>query len=187
MRTFGPYYFRQCGVTQPSRSRRISLDYIPPFAIDHPLSIAIDSVLTKWPTFKPQEHALVNHITPDATFALPWVDASSFDISFDRDGSLKEPKEELNAHLDLHGLAEELWTIWELMLVGEPILVLASSPAACGRAIRCLQQLMKPLAYIGDWRPYFTIHNSEFKPLSTKSRVYLLWLQFLRFQCVEIE
>lgn len=95
-------------------------------------------------------------------------------------------------------------TLWELMLLGEPLLVLAPSPAmasdlvlaliryagqhraglagALDRPLPCLLALprsppalpphscLQPLKFCCDYRPYFTIHDSEFKEFTTRTQ-----------------
>lgn len=87
--------------------------------------------------------------------------------------------------------------LWELMLLGEPLLVLAPSPdisselvLALTRWVPRLGQLgprvcsghscspsasgslscLQPLRFCCDFRPYFTVHDSEFKEFSTRTQ-----------------
>ncbi|CAL4913641.1 unnamed protein product [Urochloa decumbens] len=64
------------------------------------------------------------------------------------------------------GLLLHLWTLWELMVVGEPVLVVAPSPAQCSEAVAGLVSLVAPLLYSVDYRPYFTIHDPDFARLN---------------------
>ncbi|XP_049805952.1 protein DENND6B [Schistocerca nitens] len=59
--------------------------------------------------------------------------------------------------------------LWELVLTGEPIVVMASSPSTCSEMVQALVSMIAPLTYCGDYRPYFTIHDSEFKEYTTKA------------------
>ncbi|XP_065909564.1 protein DENND6B-like isoform X2 [Dysidea avara] len=61
-------------------------------------------------------------------------------------------------------------TIWELVLLNEPLAVMAASPTLCANAVQALVSLIHPLKYCGDYRPYFTIHDSEFKAYTTKTQ-----------------
>ena len=56
-----------------------------------------------------------------------------------------------------------LWYCWELVLSGEAILVVASSPSACSQVVLGLVSLISPIVYRGDYRPYFTIYDGDFK------------------------
>lgn len=64
------------------------------------------------------------------------------------------------------GLLLHLWTLWELMVIGEPVLVVAPSPPQCSEAVAGLVSLVAPLLYSVDFRPYFTIHDPDFARLN---------------------
>uniref|UniRef100_A0A8D2LW73 DENN domain containing 6B n=1 Tax=Varanus komodoensis TaxID=61221 RepID=A0A8D2LW73_VARKO len=61
-------------------------------------------------------------------------------------------------------------TLWELMLLGEPVVVMAPSPAASSEMVLALTSCLAPLKYCCDYRPYFTIHDSEFKEYTTRTQ-----------------
>ncbi|EOY20935.1 hypothetical protein QUC31_007106 [Theobroma cacao] len=65
------------------------------------------------------------------------------------------------------GLLLQLWLLWELLLIGEPILVIAPTPPQCCEAVASLVSLVAPLLYSVDFRPYFTIHDPEFAQLNS--------------------
>ncbi|XP_038047740.1 protein DENND6A-like isoform X1 [Patiria miniata] len=60
--------------------------------------------------------------------------------------------------------------IWELVLTGEPVVVMAPSPSICSDTIHALVHTISPLRYMSDFRPYFTIHDSEFKEYTTRTQ-----------------
>ena len=66
---------------------------------------------------------------------------------------------------------ESIWQCWELMVVGEPILVIGDSPRACSQFVWALVELIKPIPFGGDFRPYFTIQDADFNGLSCRGRV----------------
>uniref|UniRef100_A0A8C5UAX4 DENN domain containing 6B n=1 Tax=Malurus cyaneus samueli TaxID=2593467 RepID=A0A8C5UAX4_9PASS len=49
--------------------------------------------------------------------------------------------------------------LWELMLLGEPLVM-----------VLALTSCLAPLRYCCDFRPYFTIHDSEFKEFTTRTQ-----------------
>ena len=51
--------------------------------------------------------------------------------------------------------------LWELMLTAEPIVVRATTPYESSQVVLSLVSLIAPLKYYGDFRPYFTIHDSD--------------------------
>lgn len=65
------------------------------------------------------------------------------------------------------GLLLQLWFLWELLLIGEPILIIAPTPPQCCEAVASLISLVAPLLCSVDFRPYFTIHDPEFSQLNT--------------------
>ncbi|XP_028803105.1 protein DENND6A-like [Neltuma alba] len=65
------------------------------------------------------------------------------------------------------GLLLQLWLLWELLLIGEPILVISPTPPQCCEAVASLVSLVAPLLCSIDFRPYFTIHDPLFARLNT--------------------
>lgn len=61
-------------------------------------------------------------------------------------------------------------TLWELVLLGEPLLVLAPSPDVSSEMVLALTSCLQPLRFCCDFRPYFTIHDSEFKEFTTRTQ-----------------
>ncbi|KAJ8773096.1 hypothetical protein K2173_028273 [Erythroxylum novogranatense] len=61
----------------------------------------------------------------------------------------------------------QLWLLWELILIGEPILLIGPSPPQCCEAVASLVSLVAPLPCSVDFRPYFTIHDPEFALLNS--------------------
>ncbi|TFK27824.1 DUF1630-domain-containing protein [Coprinopsis marcescibilis] len=54
-----------------------------------------------------------------------------------------------------------LWSIWECLVLCEPILVFGSSPAQTSQAIWWLRDLLRPIPVAGDLRPYFTMQDGD--------------------------
>ncbi|XP_016506798.1 uncharacterized protein LOC107824525 isoform X2 [Nicotiana tabacum] len=65
------------------------------------------------------------------------------------------------------GLLMQLWKLWELLLIGEPILIIAPTPPQCCEAVAGLVSLVAPLLCSIDFRPYFTIHDPDFAHLNS--------------------
>ncbi|VDL74063.1 unnamed protein product [Nippostrongylus brasiliensis] len=70
----------------------------------------------------------------------------------------------------LHTVINHLQLLWELVILGEPLLVMANTPQRCSSIVQALVSLIAPLRYCNDFRPFFTIHDSEFKEYSSKTR-----------------
>lgn len=69
---------------------------------------------------------------------------------------------EADLFVSFRGLLLHLWTLWELMILGEPLLVIAPTPTQCSEAVSALVSLLAPLICSIDFRPYFTIHDPDF-------------------------
>ncbi|KII89815.1 hypothetical protein PLICRDRAFT_108142 [Plicaturopsis crispa FD-325 SS-3] len=54
-----------------------------------------------------------------------------------------------------------LWSIWECLVLCEPILVFGQSPAMTSQAVWWLRDLLRPIPQAGDVRPYLTIHDKD--------------------------
>ncbi|RVE56831.1 hypothetical protein OJAV_G00225030 [Oryzias javanicus] len=63
-----------------------------------------------------------------------------------------------------------LQMLWELSLLGEPLVVMAPSPTVSSEMVLALTRSISPLKFCCDFRPYFTIHDSEFKEYTTKTQ-----------------
>ncbi|KAL1916113.1 uncharacterized protein VTP21DRAFT_6117 [Calcarisporiella thermophila] len=74
-------------------------------------------------------------------------------------------------YLRFRDVLEDLWLCWELMLLGEPVVLVAPSPDVCSEAVMALVDLISPIPYCGDYRPYFTIQDADFKTYVNKGRV----------------
>ena len=58
-----------------------------------------------------------------------------------------------------------LWTLWELLIVGEPVLVKGDSPRHVSEVVLACKELIKPIPFGGDWRPYFTVMDGDYRRL----------------------
>ncbi|CAA7401525.1 unnamed protein product [Spirodela intermedia] len=65
------------------------------------------------------------------------------------------------------GILLQLWVLWELLIIGEPLLVIAPTPPQCSEAVAGLVSLVAPLLCSIDYRPYFTIHDPDFAALNS--------------------
>ncbi|KAF7309518.1 UDENN domain-containing protein [Mycena indigotica] len=61
-----------------------------------------------------------------------------------------------------------LWSIWECLVLCEPLLVFGTSPAQTSQAIWWLRDLLRPLPLTGDIRPYFTIHDTDHAVMASR-------------------
>ncbi|KAI0267715.1 hypothetical protein BC834DRAFT_869605 [Gloeopeniophorella convolvens] len=54
-----------------------------------------------------------------------------------------------------------MWSIWECLILGEPIIIFGQSPAWTSQAVWWLRDVFRPIPWAGDFRPYFTIHDKD--------------------------
>uniref|UniRef100_A0A8C4RW82 DENN/MADD domain containing 6B n=1 Tax=Erpetoichthys calabaricus TaxID=27687 RepID=A0A8C4RW82_ERPCA len=77
---------------------------------------------------------------------------------------------ELDLFKCFQSLLIHIQMLWELMLLGEPIVIMAPSPTISSETVLALTSCIAPLKYCCDYRPYFTIHDSEFKEYTTRTQ-----------------
>ncbi|XP_059488518.1 protein DENND6A isoform X2 [Neocloeon triangulifer] len=70
---------------------------------------------------------------------------------------------EINLFRNFCPVLSHVHLLWELVLTAEPIIVMAPSPTVCSEMVYSLVSMIVPLLYCADYRPFFTIHDSEFK------------------------
>ncbi|KAL4248032.1 hypothetical protein ABKN59_002409 [Abortiporus biennis] len=56
---------------------------------------------------------------------------------------------------------QHLWSIWECLVLGEPILIYGPSAAMTSQAVWWLRDILRPIPLVGDFRPFFTIHDID--------------------------
>lgn len=56
---------------------------------------------------------------------------------------------------------KQLCSLWEVMLLGEPVMVFCSSPQRASTAVLALLALITPLPYEPDYRPLLSIHDPQ--------------------------
>ncbi|KAG5673063.1 hypothetical protein PVAND_003138 [Polypedilum vanderplanki] len=67
----------------------------------------------------------------------------------------------------IHTIIHHIQHIWELVLLAEPIVIIAPSPSDSSLMVQALTNLIAPLEYYPEVFPYFTIHNSEFREFAS--------------------
>lgn len=64
--------------------------------------------------------------------------------------------------------SKQLWKLWEVMLLAQPIMVFSCSAAHCSEAICALVSLVAPVPYSADYRPLLSIHDPAAQLLSVR-------------------
>lgn len=70
---------------------------------------------------------------------------------------------DINIYRALLPVIAHVQVLWELVLTCEPLAVITGSPRVCSEVVHALVHTISPLKYGADYRPFFTIHDSEFK------------------------
>ncbi|OBZ72447.1 Protein DENND6B, partial [Grifola frondosa] len=65
----------------------------------------------------------------------------------------------------LEALLSHLWSVWECLVLCEPILVFGRSPTMTSQAVWWLRDILRPIPLAGDFRPFFTIHDADHSTL----------------------
>jgi len=64
-----------------------------------------------------------------------------------------------------------LLLLWELVLLGEPILIFSADPRAGADLVTHLRNLIRPVLFAGDERPYLHIHDIDFSKVASPDPV----------------
>ncbi|KAG2431226.1 hypothetical protein HXX76_009754 [Chlamydomonas incerta] len=73
---------------------------------------------------------------------------------------------EVDVYTPLSGHLPRLWQLWELALLGRPLLLVAPTPGEASAGVAALLALLAPLPYSADFRPYYCIHDAAFGRLA---------------------
>ncbi|MBW0532977.1 hypothetical protein O181_072692 [Austropuccinia psidii MF-1] len=63
-----------------------------------------------------------------------------------------------------------IWLLWEILVLAEPLIVFGSTPDIVSDVVIHLRNLIRPIPFHGDWRPYITIHDPDFPTLFNKTK-----------------
>ncbi|KAA1095800.1 hypothetical protein PGTUg99_031568 [Puccinia graminis f. sp. tritici] len=64
----------------------------------------------------------------------------------------------------------DLWLLWEILILGEPLVVFGATPDIVSDTILHLKNLIRPIPFHANWRPYITIHDPDFGLLFGKNK-----------------
>jgi len=87
------------------------------------------------------------------------------------------PVKGVSIHSCFVGILPYLWHCWELTLLAQPLVVMSNNPKIGSDSVLSLVSLISPIPYGGDYRPYFTIHDNDFKDFTTKTQACLMCLK----------
>ena len=85
-------------------------------------------------------------------------------------GQLLPSVSEIDLFTCLLPVVEHIHALWELVLTAEPVVVMASTPALSSATVQYLTGVIYPLSYCADYRPFYTIHDSDFKDITGSNK-----------------
>ena len=83
-------------------------------------------------------------------------------------------------------VVDHIHTLWELVLTGEPLVVMAPTPTLCSATVQHLTSIIYPLSYCPDYRPFYTIHDSDFKDITSRWKFYQIVFNFLLTHLIKV-
>lgn len=66
-------------------------------------------------------------------------------------------------------ILQHTWTLWEIMMLGDPLMVVSPSPAMSSSTVYSLLSLVGPFPYNNQYRPFFSVHDPCFPMLARGS------------------
>lgn len=131
---------------------------------------------TCWEPIVPGKSYQVPLLGQVLSFHIPSVKDKTQNKTSEFPGHVLAPKPvvlrsivESDVYNTLRPLLPHIGIVWELVLMSEPIVVFGPSPSATSALVQTLVSLTAPLRYANDYRPYFTIHDSEFQEFTSKT------------------
>ncbi|OAV98193.1 hypothetical protein PTTG_25697 [Puccinia triticina 1-1 BBBD Race 1] len=64
----------------------------------------------------------------------------------------------------------DLWLLWEILILAEPLVVFGATPDIVSDTVLHLKNLIRPIPFHANWRPYITIHDPDFGLLFGKNK-----------------
>ncbi|PVV05140.1 hypothetical protein BB560_000337 [Smittium megazygosporum] len=94
--------------------------------------------------------------------SLQLIENSSFNVKeYSPSAHILSNMIPLGLILNFHSNLKDLWRCWEVMILGSSIIVFADSPARSFEVVNALVNLILPIEYCGDSRPYFTLQDPD--------------------------
>jgi len=129
--------------------------------------------INQWPPPTPGDHLTLPVLGSLLQLHLPPInDQTSIQetVSWTGSGvSMSSVSSSTELFTVLSPLLEHLHTLWELALTAAPLVVQAASPAQCSALTQALTTIIHPLTFLADYRPFYTIHDTDFKELTSSN------------------
>lgn len=69
------------------------------------------------------------------------------------------------------GLLQHIWALWELLVMGKDIAVVAPTPALASELVLAIASLLQPVTSIGDLRPYIHGEDSDLMVMAATAQL----------------
>ncbi|KAF0697775.1 Aste57867_11568 [Aphanomyces stellatus] len=70
--------------------------------------------------------------------------------------------ESVGLYSSFEGMEVCLWDLWQLAITGESLLIASPNSRVCSQAVLAFTSLLAPVPFHGDFRPYFTLYETDF-------------------------
>lgn len=137
---------------------------------DLPLEIFCHDV-DRWPGPTPGQHLTLPLLGTVLELHIPALSSRHTDNSIETvtvSGGVSVPPMP-DLFPTLLPLLDQLYCLWELVLTAEPVVVLAPSPCQCTSTVQALTTIIHPLRFVADYRPFYTIHDADFKEMTSSN------------------
>lgn len=72
------------------------------------------------------------------------------------------------------GLVQHLWAIWEMVITGQDIVVVATNPMHVSEIVLALASLLEPMGYAGDVRPFMRGDDKDLYVLTATAQLKVM-------------
>eukprot|EP00172_Hildenbrandia_rubra_P003041 Plantae.Rhodophyta-Hildenbrandia_rubra.ctg443.p1 GENE.Plantae.Rhodophyta-Hildenbrandia_rubra.ctg443~~Plantae.Rhodophyta-Hildenbrandia_rubra.ctg443.p1 ORF type:complete len:653 (+),score=75.47 Plantae.Rhodophyta-Hildenbrandia_rubra.ctg443:1926-3884(+) len=76
------------------------------------------------------------------------------------------PFHEIDISRSLESVIDKVHHLWELLLLGEPLIIFATTPSQVSAAVLSVLGLSHPIPFTGDWRPCFCVQDPDYSTLA---------------------
>ncbi|KAL3309832.1 Protein dennd6a, partial [Cichlidogyrus casuarinus] len=127
------------------------------------------SQIDKWPQPTPGESMVLELMGRNFPLSIPIDYAMQHHISSGKDSSSEiDPNlYSINFATSLMPVISHLQRIWELVIIGQSILVVGHCPRQCSHTVQSLVSCISPLFFAGEYRPFFTIQDPDYKEFTS--------------------
>lgn len=117
-------------------------------------------------SFRPEEVGKAIALSGHSTYGEA-IEAERLQLSGAHVYNALPPLMEIDLFTPFVHCLSSLWHLWEMVLLGEPLLIMAPTPQLSSSTVQALLSITAPYPYGYDFRPYFTVHDPSFTALGS--------------------